>query len=79
MLNRLRRPCQRRPFETSTPFRSPRPDPAKSAKSSTPGDAFLIIATDRLSAFDVVLPDGIPGKGIILTQLSLYWFEETAA
>jgi phosphoribosylaminoimidazole-succinocarboxamide synthase len=43
------------------------------------GDAFLIIATDRLSAFDVVLPDGIPGKGIILTQVSLYWFEETAA
>ena len=42
------------------------------------GDAFLIIATDRLSAFDVVLPDGIPGKGIILTQMSLYWFEETA-
>lgn len=43
------------------------------------GDAFLIIATDRLSAFDVVLPDGIPGKGIILTQMSLYWFEETSA
>lgn len=42
------------------------------------GDAFLIIATDRLSAFDVVLPDGIPGKGIILTQMSLYWFEESA-
>jgi phosphoribosylaminoimidazole-succinocarboxamide synthase len=42
------------------------------------GDAYLIIATDRLSAFDVVLPDGIPGKGIILTQVSLYWFEETA-
>jgi phosphoribosylaminoimidazole-succinocarboxamide synthase len=41
------------------------------------GDAYLIIATDRLSAFDVVLPDGIPGKGIILTQISLYWFEET--
>jgi phosphoribosylaminoimidazole-succinocarboxamide synthase len=41
------------------------------------GDAFLIIATDRLSAFDVILPDGIPGKGILLTQLSLYWFAET--
>ncbi|MEX0331928.1 MAG: phosphoribosylaminoimidazolesuccinocarboxamide synthase [Puniceicoccaceae bacterium] len=41
------------------------------------GDAFLIVASDRLSAFDVVLPDGIPGKGIILTQVSLYWFEET--
>ena len=41
------------------------------------GDHLLIIASDRLSAFDVVLPDGIPGKGIILTQMSLYWFEET--
>jgi len=41
------------------------------------GEAFLIIATDRLSAFDVILPDGIPGKGIILTQLSLFWFKET--
>jgi phosphoribosylaminoimidazole-succinocarboxamide synthase len=34
----------------------------------------LIIATDRVSAFDVVLPDGIPGKGRTLTQISLYWF-----
>lgn len=42
------------------------------------GDAFLIIASDRLSAFDVVLPDGIAGKGIILTQLSLYWFEHSS-
>lgn len=39
-------------------------------------DTLLIIATDRLSAFDVVLPDGIPGKGIILTQFSLHWFAE---
>ena len=39
------------------------------------GDALLLVATDRLSAFDVILPDGIPGKGIILTQMSLYWFE----
>lgn len=43
------------------------------------GEAYLLIATDRLSAFDVVLPDGIPGKGIILTQMSLYWFSETAS
>jgi phosphoribosylaminoimidazole-succinocarboxamide synthase len=42
------------------------------------GDALLLIATDRLSAFDVILPDGIPGKGILLTQLSLWWFERTA-
>jgi phosphoribosylaminoimidazole-succinocarboxamide synthase len=38
------------------------------------GDRFLIVATDRLSAFDVVLPSGIPGKGAVLTQLSLFWF-----
>jgi phosphoribosylaminoimidazole-succinocarboxamide synthase len=38
------------------------------------GDRLLVIATDRLSAFDVVLPTGIPGKGVLLTQLSLFWF-----
>ncbi len=41
------------------------------------GDALLLVATDRLSAFDVILPDGIPGKGILLNQLSLWWFERT--
>ena len=39
------------------------------------GDQFLMVATDRISAFDVVMPDPIPDKGIILTQISLYWFE----
>jgi phosphoribosylaminoimidazole-succinocarboxamide synthase len=39
------------------------------------GDRLLIVATDRLSAFDVVLPTGIPGKGKVLTQLSLFWFD----
>ncbi len=43
------------------------------------GEHLLIIATDRLSAFDVILPDGIPGKGVILNQLSLYWFAKTEA
>jgi len=38
------------------------------------GDQLLIVATDRLSAFDVVLPSGIPSKGAVLTQLSLFWF-----
>ena len=38
-------------------------------------DKLLIIATDRISAFDVVLPNGIPGKGEILTQMSLFWFD----
>ena len=39
------------------------------------GDHLLMVATDRISAFDVVMPDPIPDKGIILTQISLYWFE----
>ena len=39
------------------------------------GDSLLFVATDRLSAFDVVLPNGIPGKGKVLTQMSLFWFE----
>ncbi|MGH7145396.1 MAG: phosphoribosylaminoimidazolesuccinocarboxamide synthase [Planctomycetota bacterium] len=39
------------------------------------GDTLLIVATDRLSAFDSVLPDPIPQKGIILTQMSKFWFE----
>ena len=38
------------------------------------GDALLLVATDRISAFDHVLATGIPGKGKILTQLSLFWF-----
>ena len=42
------------------------------------GDRLLIVATDRLSAFDVVLPTGIPGKGKVLSQMSAWWFERTA-
>jgi len=41
------------------------------------GEQLLIVATDRISVFDVVLPSGIPGKGKILTQLSCFWFERT--
>src|SRR6202035_842440 len=37
----------------------------------------LIVATDRLSAFDVVLPDPIPFKGEVLSRISLFWFERT--
>lgn len=39
-------------------------------------DYLLIVATDRVSAFDVVLPTGIPGKGMVLTQISLFWFNQ---
>lgn len=39
------------------------------------GDALLMVATDRISAFDVVMRDPIPGKGVVLTQISLFWFD----
>lgn len=41
------------------------------------GDALLIVATDRLSAYDVVMKEGIPYKGKVLTQISDFWFEQT--
>jgi phosphoribosylaminoimidazole-succinocarboxamide synthase len=41
------------------------------------GDTLLIVATDRISAFDVVLPNAIPEKGRVLTQVSKYWFSKT--
>lgn len=43
------------------------------------GDALLIVATDRISAFDVIMTQGIPDKGKILTALSLFWFEKFGA
>lgn len=39
------------------------------------GEPLLMVATDRISAFDVVMPDPVPDKGIILTQISLFWFD----
>ncbi len=42
------------------------------------GDRLLMVATDRLSAFDVVLPTGIPDRGRVLTRLSAFWFRRTA-
>ena len=39
------------------------------------GEQLLIVATDRLSAFDVVMPTPIPDKGKVLTQISLFWFD----
>lgn len=42
------------------------------------GDKLLIVSTDRLSAFDVVLPNPIPDKGLVLNQLSRFWFEKTS-
>src|SRR5512145_2494024 len=40
------------------------------------GDAFLFVASDRISAFDVIMPNGIPRKGEVLTQISHFWFEK---
>jgi len=42
------------------------------------GDRLLIVATDRISAFDVILPTGIPDKGKVLSQMSAWWFEHTS-
>ena len=47
-------------------------------EGTPPGDYLLMVATDRLSAFDVVLPDPIPGKGEMLCQISNFWFGKTA-
>src|SRR5262245_12742547 len=42
------------------------------------GEALLLVATDRISAFDVVMANGIPDKGRVLNQLSAFWFEKLA-
>ncbi len=63
-------------------LQTPLPNPAHQGKVRDLyefGDRLLIVATDRISAFDVVLPNGVPGKGAILTQISAFWFERTAA
>ena len=46
-------------------------------KDGRPG--LLIVATDRISAFDVVMQNGLPGKGLVLTQLSQFWFQRVAS
>src|SRR4026209_1770570 len=43
------------------------------------GDRLLFVATDRISAFDVIMPNGIPRKGDVLTQISYFWFAQTEA
>jgi phosphoribosylaminoimidazole-succinocarboxamide synthase len=60
-------------------LQSPLPNPwhrGKVRDTYDLGDRLLIVATDRISAFDVVLPNGIPDKGAVLTQLSAFWFEK---
>src|SRR5215470_11639618 len=43
------------------------------------GDRLLFVATDRISAFDCIMPNGIPRKGEVLTQISYFWFQQTAS
>src|SRR6476619_6945151 len=43
------------------------------------GDRLLFVASDRISAFDVIMPNGIPRKGEVLTQISYFWFAQTEA
>ena len=43
------------------------------------GESFLLVASDRISAFDVIMPNGIPRKGEVLTQISHFWFEKFAS
>ncbi len=69
-------PAQARTSIDGLPF--PRLASGKVREIFDLGDALLLVASDRLSAFDVILPDGIPGKGILLTQLSNWWFAQTA-
>lgn len=57
----------------------PAEDPSGAAVFERFGDVVLVVASDRISAYDHVLSPGIPGKGVVLTQLSLWWFEQLAA
>jgi phosphoribosylaminoimidazole-succinocarboxamide synthase len=59
--------------ETSLPWRLHRRGKVRDVYDL--GDRLLLVATDRISAFDVVLSPAIPGKGVILTQISNFWFE----
>jgi phosphoribosylaminoimidazole-succinocarboxamide synthase len=56
----------------------PDESPAGRALVEEHGDVVLVVASDRVSAYDYVLSPGIPDKGIVLTQLSLWWFEQLA-
>ena len=63
-------------LETNLPFPSFRRGKVRDLYDL--GDNLLIVSTDRISAFDVVLPCGIPGKGKVLNLLSAFWFEKTS-
>ncbi|MDL5352260.1 phosphoribosylaminoimidazolesuccinocarboxamide synthase [Microbacterium sp. zg-YB36] len=54
------------------------PDAPPTGSGSGPAARMLVVASDRVSAFDFVLEPGIPGKGVLLTTLSLWWFDQLA-
>jgi len=62
---------------TSTKLDLPLLRKGKVRDTYTIGDHFLMVATDRLSAFDVVFGEGIPMKGVVLNKLSIFWFHKT--
>jgi phosphoribosylaminoimidazole-succinocarboxamide synthase len=62
-----------------TQIKLPGIDPVRSGKVREvydAGDAYLFVASDRISAFDCIMPTGIPGKGYVLNQLSAFWFNK---
>src|SRR5438105_14338215 len=83
-------PCKMRAFSVRTVLSFPTPILQTTLASRRPdrhgkvrdiydfGDQLLIVATDRISAFDYVLGSGIPDKGKVLTQISAFWFDRTA-
>ncbi|MDP0500426.1 MAG: phosphoribosylaminoimidazolesuccinocarboxamide synthase [Verrucomicrobiota bacterium JB022] len=76
-LEEIRSALPTEPLQTVEGLPFPKVATGKVRELFDAGDAWLMIATDRISAFDVILPQGIPGKGMILTQISLFWFGET--
>ncbi len=72
-------PFQRDSIVITTEFKGlPPPKRGKVRDIYDLGTELLIVATDRISAFDVVLPNGIPNKGRVLTQISKFWFNKTS-
>ena len=62
-------------METNIPG-APAPKRGKVRDIYDLGDRILLVVTDRISAFDVIMPNGVPDKGVVLNQISLYWFDQ---
>ncbi|HKB48762.1 MAG TPA: phosphoribosylaminoimidazolesuccinocarboxamide synthase, partial [Ktedonobacterales bacterium] len=66
-----------RPVLLQTALPLPRFGAGKVRDTYDLGERLLMVTTDRVSAFDCVLPNGIPGKGEVLTRLAAFWFDYT--